>query len=68
MIDCDYCGDPVPIDEIRIIPDQRTVCKRCAELYKTAAVRVVERYVHMMAETEDVFEGLYHEWSGGGQQ
>lgn len=32
-ISCDVCGNPVREDQIHVIPDERTVCRRCYDEY-----------------------------------
>ncbi len=42
-ISCDVCMEPVPTDAIYIVPDERTVCKACHDLYRTDPVAFEQR-------------------------
>jgi hypothetical protein len=55
-VPCEVCDEEVHVDDISVIPIGRSVCYRCAETYKSAAIEVVAREVHTLAITERVFE------------
>ena len=61
-INCDVCFVEMPVDYVRIIPDERTVCQKCYDTYAEAAMRVVNKSVHLMEETEQAFDELNFEY------